>query len=156
MGGSNRETEITQSIIKFRKLLLFLVWFTSFLSLFVLLVVQVIFPQPSGHFLAFHSNLVIVLILVCVIVVSFAHFRMLPKARRIKDPFLRFNVHLKALMIVVNILGLSGLFMGLTTLLLERVALDWLEIGVFFIFSFTYGTYLLIIEILPVFRDYQI
>lgn len=156
MGESARQIEITESIIKFRKFLLVLVWITPLVGLIVLLMIQFLFPPTLGQTLSFHSDLVIYLLAICLGVIGYVHFRMLPKARRIKEPYFRFNIHLKAVMVTVNFVGFSGLFLGLLTLLLERVIPNLFEIGSFFVLSIGYGIFLLKFEILPTFHSYEI
>jgi hypothetical protein len=76
------------------------------------------------------------------------HLRLIPKVRKIKEPFHRFNLHIVIFLLSVQPFGLFGLFLGLIGLFFEGL-INWLIVCIFFAVGFLHSGLLYIIEIGP-------
>jgi hypothetical protein len=144
-----KELVITESSIKFKKIFFLLILLSTVLYFLFLIIIDFfgIKNVKQTSFPLFEEFLQI-LIFLSIILVLFVHLRLIPKVRKIKEPFHRFNLHIVIFLLSVQPFGLFGLFLGLLGLFFEGL-INWLIVCIFFAVGFLHSGLLYIIEIGP-------
>ncbi|MFX0182658.1 MAG: hypothetical protein ACFE95_06195 [Candidatus Hodarchaeota archaeon] len=151
-----KELVITESSIKFKRVFFLLILLSTVLYFLFLVCIDVfgIKNVKETSFPLFEDFLQI-LIFLSIIIVLFVHLRLIPKVRKIKEPFHRFNLHIVIFLFGVQPFGLFGLFLGLIGLFFEG-SVNWLIVCIFFAIGFLHSGLLYFIEIGPTLRACEV